>query len=225
MSSERISGSQQALSLLSLSAASSFADAAAAQRRYVGQTCRLHSFFAIVGFLQACARSPTGQQPDPLSTSPAVAPVQTGARSAAATGSSPVGTSEQVTKDRTSCDSGDHEKGAFVGWAYYTGEGAPVDHKRAYDFLKLACDHGVQTGCVPMGYMYQRGDVVPKDLERAIALFKPACEQGKLDVCIGLGELYEKDKGDAASAVTWFHKACAAGNADGCAAEQRLRSH
>ena len=99
-----------------------------------------------------------------------------------------------------------------------------MDHKRAYELLKLACDQGVAIGCVPLAYMYQQGDVVPKDLERAIGLLKPVCEQGKADVCVGLGELYEKDKGDTASAATWFHKACARGNPDGCAAEQRLKS-
>ncbi len=180
---------------------------------------------AITGASQACARNPTGQQPSPLATTAATTSAQMGSASASAPGPEAPGVSEQVLKDRASCDAGSYRSCALVGWAYYTGENAPLDHARAHDFLKLACDHGVETGCVPLGYMYQQGDVVPKDLERAIAIFKPACEQGKLEVCIGLGELYEKDKADTASAATWFHRACAGANPDGCAAEQRLKAH
>ena len=132
--------------------------------------------------------------------------------------------SPEVRRHRELCDDGTYESCASLGWAYYTGEGAPLDHPRAHELFDRACSHHVERGCVPLGYMYQTGDVVPKDLERAVSLLTPACQRGKAQVCIGLGELYEKERGDPRTAIQWFHKACAGGASAGCAAEQRLRA-
>lgn len=99
-----------------------------------------------------------------------------------------------------------------------------MDHRKAHELFQVACDHGVEVGCVPLGFMYQQGDIVPKDLDRAVALLEPACERGKVEVCSGLGELYEKERGDPASALVYFEKACAGGYAEACAAAQRLKA-
>jgi TPR repeat protein len=184
--------------------------------------------FGIVAAVANCNRTsgatPASEPPSAPQPVTTVAPAANSDAPAASSGSGAgQAVSPEIAASRADCDKGNFKSCARVGWAHYTGEGAPLDRKTAHGLFKHACDQGEEKGCVPLGYMYQTGDVVAKDLEKAIAIFKPVCERGAFKVCIGLGELYEKEKSDPAAALVWFRKACEGGESAGCEAEQRVK--
>lgn len=135
---------------------------------------------------------------------------------------------DPLAQNRKSCGAGDPAKGddlnACLQLAYdLMGRSAvPVDDNAARALLKRACDSAFQQGCDALA----RFDVTKLDfLERRCVA--PTTFSDSTAACLDAGRRREQGVGvkvDLKSARDHYENACRAGNADGCAARDRLRA-
>jgi TPR repeat protein len=106
-------------------------------------------------------------------------------------------------------------------------DGGYADPASASGFYTRSCEENYAAGCNNLAWLYLRGAGVPKDQPHAMLLFmaafdaaKLACLRGDASNCLLAGELLYEDHaqpregGD--TAVAFFQKACAAGEAHAC---------
>jgi TPR repeat protein len=103
-----------------------------------------------------------------------------------------------------------------AGWAYYKGEGAPEDDKRALELFRKGCETNDPWCCGMTGIMYADGHGVPKDPVEGARWLAKGCEtpdpkRAEEQSCTRLGRLYAEGKGvpkDLARARTYLRRAC-----------------
>lgn len=136
--------------------------------------------------------------------------------------------SDPLAQNRKSCGAGDPVKGddlnACLQLAYdLMGRSAvPIDDDAARALLKRACDQAFQQGCDALA----KFDETKLDfLERRC--IGPTTFADSTASCLEAGRRREQGTGvnaDAKAASVNYEHACRAGNADGCAARDRLRA-
>jgi TPR repeat protein len=102
-----------------------------------------------------------------------------------------------------------------IGYNYGTGQGVPVDYKKAIAWYRKAADNGSAHGMYDLGVLYQNGLGVKKDYRQAFELYQKAADAGDRDAMDNLGFLYQNGWGvtrDYDQAATWYRKAADAGN-------------
>jgi TPR repeat protein len=103
----------------------------------------------------------------------------------------------------------------LLGRRYVSGEGVPVDLKRAFEWLTKAANQGNASGQADLGIMYYVGKGVSQDLNRALSLFTKGAEQGNAMARYGLGLMYYTGNGvpkDVRKAIELVQKAAKQGN-------------
>jgi TPR repeat protein len=134
---------------------------------------------------------------------------------------------DPLAQNRKGCGAGDPTKGddlnACLQLAYdLMGRSAvPLDDNAARALMKRACDQAFQQGCDALA----RFDETKLDfLERRC--LAPVTFADSTASCLEAGRRREQGVGgrpDRKSAIEHYDSACRAGNADGCAARDRLR--
>jgi TPR repeat protein len=90
-----------------------------------------------------------------------------------------------------------------LGKAYHTGQGLPIDNKRAILLYKKAANKGEAIAQYSMGRMYEAGEVVKPDLQEAYYYYAQAAMQYYSPALSKLSEMYSQGvvvKQDAAKA-------------------------
>jgi len=111
--------------------------------------------------------------------------------------------------------SGDTTAMVQIGYNYGTGQGVPVDYKKAAAWYRKAAENGSAHGMYDLGVLYQNGLGVKKDYRQAYDLYQKAADGGDRDAMDNLGFLYQNGWGvtrDYDQAATWYRKAADAGN-------------
>ena len=80
----------------------------------------------------------------------------------------------------------------IIGERFFEGMNEhPLDHERAYEFLKTACDLDHAHGCALLGFQYQDGLGVEWSPQKAIESYEKACRLGAGVGCFNLATIYE----------------------------------
>lgn len=86
---------------------------------------------------------------------------------------------------------------------------------------RRACERGDGLRCQRLGWEYEQGERVRLDPERALALYEKGCAARAASSCFFAGTLLE-GRGRRTPAAALYARACSGGDAEGCAARQRL---
>ena len=123
-------------------------------------------------------------------------------------------------------DEGNVEAMFWLGAAYESGEGIPLDPIQAARWFEAAVD---EDDFAPAQYrlavLYDSGRGVEKDAERAIELYAAAAEQGHVDAQRNLAYAYERGWGtdkDPVKAFRWYQRAGDQGDPDGLDGARRV---
>lgn len=100
-----------------------------------------------------------------------------------------------------------------VAYGYLVGRGTPRDDAKALAVYEQACTAKQSDGCYGAAWMIHKGRGGKQDPKRARSRFVTMCANKVGRACIMLGEIA---KAKPAEAATWYEKACAAGEGDGC---------
>jgi hypothetical protein len=142
--------------------------------------------------------------------------------------STPTLSGDPLAQNRKGCGAGDPTKGddlnACLQLAYdlMGRSDVPIDDDAARALLKSACDRAFEQGCDALAkfdenkvYFLERRCIAPTTFADSTAS------------CLEAGRRREQGVGvnaDAKSAIDSYDAACRTGNADGCAARDRLRA-
>jgi TPR repeat protein len=124
------------------------------------------------------------------------------------------------------CESGDSQACNAAGVLFEFDGGDHSDPALASGFYERSCMESYGPGCNNLAWLYLRGNGVPKDQPHAMLLFmaafdasKLACLRGDASGCLLAGELLYEDHAqpkDGDTAVAFFQRACAGGEARAC---------
>lgn len=124
------------------------------------------------------------------------------------------------------CEGDDPQACNAVGVLFEFDSGLQTDPALASGFYSRACSDNYAPGCNNLAWLYLRGAGVPQDQPHAMLLFmaafdaaKLACTRGDASGCLLAGELLYEDHATAnggETAVAFFQRACAGGEAQGC---------
>ena len=78
-----------------------------------------------------------------------------------------------------------------LGYAFDTGDGAPVDKAAAVSWYRRAADKGHAKAQLELGRMYYEGDGVPVDKAAAVSWYRKAADQGHADAQFVLRECHK----------------------------------
>lgn len=129
---------------------------------------------------------------------------------------------------------GDMRAGLFLGAAYYTGRGVPIDRYKSMEWMMRAnasasqadfdlvyghwqtlAESGDPDAQVALGTAYNSNLGVPIDRARALALTRQSAEQGYASGQAQLAAMYDSGEGvekDTAEALKWISRAAEQGN-------------
>jgi TPR repeat protein len=129
---------------------------------------------------------------------------------------------------RAGCDGGDLAGCAHLGALYELGRGVLRDTPAAADFYKKACDSGRPEACARLANMYWNGSgAIARDLPAGVALYEKSCDGKYAEACTFLALTYRAGRGvaeDKPRSLTFFTKACEAGNKGACALAEKPTS-
>jgi len=112
---------------------------------------------------------------------------------------------------------GDPEAEFYLGKAYFTGQGTPVDLAKALEWYRKAADQGNAKAQNNLASMYFQGKGVKKDNAEAAKWYRKAAEQGAALAQTNLGTLLEEGKGvpkNCTEAAQWLEKAANQGQVE-----------
>ena len=116
-------------------------------------------------------------------------------------------TFEQAT---AGAQKGDPEAEFYLGKAYFTGNGVPVDLAKALEWYRKAAEQGNPKAQNNLGSMYHQGKGVKRDDAEAAKWYRKAADQGAALAQTNLGDLLENGKGvpkNCTEAAQWYEKA------------------
>lgn len=122
-----------------------------------------------------------------------------------------------------SCNGGSRGGCGLEAWLRRNAFGAAYDPDGAFAAGKRACDGGDVESCAAVGWSLAVGVGTRADRAAGAKLLEATCQRGQALACVMLGELIGERAGDASAAFALFERACAAGEASGCAARARAR--
>jgi len=97
---------------------------------------------------------------------------------------------------------------------YFTGRGAPKDHRIAARWFRAAAEQGVPEAQNNLAVLYYIGSGVPVDYRQAVYWAQRGAKQGYAVAQADLGYLYEQGRGvplDYETAYMWYTVAAAGG--------------
>lgn len=105
----------------------------------------------------------------------------------------------------------------FLGYIYENGQAGPVDYAAAARYYNFAANGDDNEGSTSLALLYEKGKGVAKqDFSAAVGLLTAAANRGYAPAQTELGNLYAAGTGvnkDEATAMLWWGKALAQGNA------------
>jgi len=107
----------------------------------------------------------------------------------------------------------------FIGLAYVTGRGRPVDKNKALGLFHQSCDAGWLESCVGVARMRMEGDGVPVDLTEAAMALEKGSAGGDATSSFLLAELIYRGEGvgrDEPRAISLYRKSCEKGLPEAC---------
>ena len=112
---------------------------------------------------------------------------------------------------------GDPEAEFYLGKAYFTGNGVPVDLAKALEWYRKAADQGNPKAQNNLASMYNNGRGVKRDRAEAAKWYRKAAEQGAALAQTNLGTLLENGQGvpkNCMEAAQWYEKAANQGQVE-----------
>jgi len=118
---------------------------------------------------------------------------------------------------KNGAEEGDLECAARLGYLYMTGQGTAKDDVAALRWLRIAADGGLAKAQFNLAALLQNGQAGSSSPSEARHWFEKAAEQNidRAQVLVGEASYFGKDgvEPDYASALKWFKRAAATGNA------------
>lgn len=93
---------------------------------------------------------------------------------------------------RKSAEAGDITSQYYLGRAYETGRGVPLDYAAALTWYTKSASRGdiiASDGMVGLAGLYENGEGVPKDMDKALALYRQAADLGNATASKALARL------------------------------------
>ena len=116
-----------------------------------------------------------------------------------------------VRRVKQAAEQGNLEACYRLGMMYGNGDGVPLDHAAAAEWMSRAAQHGHIEARLTMAWMYANGVGVDQDEERTRHWYRQAAEQGSAQAQYMLGTMYRFSQygveQDMAQAVDWYLKA------------------
>ncbi|MEZ4400519.1 MAG: hypothetical protein R3B06_10900 [Kofleriaceae bacterium] len=104
-----------------------------------------------------------------------------------------------------------------LGFAHYTGQGAPWDVGQARALYRAACDDGDEFACTNLGDLIELGVGAPPDPAAARPLYQAACTDGAVAGCADLADLLAVGTAsERRQAASLYQRACDAADPAGC---------